>query len=332
MNFLLNFAALTMAFALSGLSATANELVTRNEIKDTVLNHLLAEEFISLEEMASDFRNNDARTSSGLRKLDLFYFGVRDAADLSFRHFYSDEQSTLDIADAWIDAFPQSPTAALARVIVQRELGWHYRGGGYASSVSQDDYRAFIQHIEIADRFLREAKDYASVDSYYYYLRAHNLKELGAAQEEFLALMHEGLNEFPDAYQLHFAGVDYFAPKWRGSAELIEAYARSAIEFATQTDPDALYARIYWYVSQTQYGLKLFSDSDVVWSDMRRGIDSVLLEFPDQWNIQNFAVFACIANDTELTRVLLDRIQGPILAHELRNSEVMTYCMDVANL
>ena len=332
MNVLMKQAALIITLVIGGLSASANELATRSEIKDTVLNLFLAKDFTSLEEMASDFRRNDARTSSGLRKLHLFYSGVGNAARFSFQHVYSDEQSTLDIADAWIDAFPQSPTAALARATVQRELGWHYRGGGYASTVSGDDYRAFIQNIEIADDLLRETEDYASIDSYYYYLRAHNLKELGADQTEFLAVMHEGLLDFPDAYQLHFAGVNYFAPKWHGSAELIEAYARSAIRFSSQTEPYALYARIYWYASQTQYGLNLFSDSDVVWSDMRRGINSVLLEFPDQWNIQNFAVFACVANDVELTRDLLNRIDEPILVHDLRNPEVMAYCMDVANL
>ena len=65
---------------------------------------------------------------------------------------------------------------------------------------------------------------------------------------------------------------------------------------------------------------------------MRRGINSVLLEFPDQWNIQNFAVFACVANDVELTSDLLNLIDEPILVHDLRNPEVMAYCMDVANL
>lgn len=332
MNALLKPAAFILVLVMSVSSASANELEIRYDIELAVRYRVLNEEFATLEETASDFRDNDARTSSGLRKLFLFYHSFGDAAEFSLRYVHDDEQPIMAIANAWVDTFPQSPTAILARAAIQRKIAWYHRLNGDAQSSRQDRYRTFVRAIKAVDASLREAEDYASVDSYYYYMRAHNLNETGASPEDFLALLHEGLDKFPDAYQLHFAGVDYFAPKWHGSAELIEAYARRAIQYSAQTDPDALYARIYWYAAQTQYGLNLFSNSDVVWSDMRRGIDKVLLEFPDQWNIQNFAVFACAADDAELTRTLFARVEEPILSYYLQQPQIMEHCRDIANL
>jgi hypothetical protein len=37
-----------------------------------------------------------------------------------------------------------------------------------------------------------------------------------------------------------------------------------------------MYARIYWYVSQMQFGERLFKDTSVAWLKMKRGIDDVL--------------------------------------------------------
>ena len=74
-----------------------------------------------------------------------------------------------------------------------------------------------------------------------------------------------------------------------------------------------MYARIYWSASQTQYGRDLFTDSDVIWEKMKKGIDDVLKRYPDQWNINNFALFACLANDKEKARELFNLIKQPII-------------------
>ena len=140
-----------------------------------------------------------------------------------------------------------------------------------------------------------------------------------------------GFHDIPKP-KLYFAGVDYFAPKWHGSASALEDYARSSLNFAQQTGEDALYARIYWYASQAQYGLRLFEQSEVDWRRMRRGIAEVLDDYPDPWNIQNFAVFACVADDRFMTRDLFKRMEGRMLPPVLRNPEMVAYCENVAGL
>ena len=47
---------------------------------------------------------------------------------------------------------------------------------------------------------------------------------------------------------------------------------------------------------------------------MKTGINDVLKLYPDQWNINNFAFFACMAQDRPMTKALIDKIQTPIKA------------------
>jgi hypothetical protein len=43
---------------------------------------------------------------------------------------------------------------------------------------------------------------------------------------------------------------------------------------------------------------------------MKKGIDDVLARYPDAWNLNNFARFACLRGDKEKTAELIRRI-GP---------------------
>ena len=128
---------------------------------------------------------------------------------------------------------------------------------------------------------------------------------------EFERIIDEGLKKEPLYYQLYFTALEYFAPKWYGSERDIEEFANSAVARTKEQEGLGMYARIYWAASQTQYGEKLFTGSNVVWEKMKRGIDDVLKRYPDQWNINNFALFACLANDRQKAGELFKLIKEP---------------------
>lgn len=62
---------------------------------------------------------------------------------------------------------------------------------------------------------------------------------------------------------MYFNAVDFLLPKWHGSNEAIEAFARKSVKTTAEQDGQGMYARIYWYASQTNYGMRLFTDSAV---------------------------------------------------------------------
>jgi hypothetical protein len=134
---------------------------------------------------------------------------------------------------------------------------------------------------------------------------------LGMNKSEFQKLIDEGLKREPLYYQLYFTAINYFTPKWHGSAKEIEEFANSAVGRTKEQEGLGMYTRIYWAASQDQYGQRLFIDSNVVWEKMKKGMDDVLKRYPDQWNINNFALFACLAKDREKARELFNLIKEP---------------------
>ena len=319
-----------LAWVVCSVPAFAQEVEDRIEINREVDRMLQQNDFAGLEAMAVEFRDSDERTSSGLQKLNLYYFGIDASVKQQLRYLTSWETIS-GRADAWVEAYPTSPTAAISKAIMLSRHAWHIRGGGYQKSVGPNDWEPFYYWLAQADAVLVDAKDYAAVDPFWYTHRANILTQQGVDPEVFVPFVREGFERHPTFYQLYFSAVDYLTPKWYGDAGKIEAFANDAVEYTQSLEGSGLYARIYWYASQTQYDVYLFTESDVVWAKMRRGISDVLAQYPDQWNIQNFALFACIADDVEMTRSLLDKMDGPPIMAAWRNNEILDYCRALAN-
>ena len=74
-----------------------------------------------------------------------------------------------------------------------------------------------------------------------------------------------------------------------------------------------MYARIYWYASQAQFDDDLFGKSMVDWPKMKAGFEDVISRYPDSWNINNYAKFACLAKDKNKTSELFKRIGDTVV-------------------
>jgi hypothetical protein len=265
-----------MRYALAGLlvvalgsDARAEELEERETIQGRVYELLQDGDFGSIEAMANEYRATQARTSSGLWKLTLFYVGQQ-------RAFRSEGHDwALQKAKAWLDRYPQSPAAVLA-------------------------YADALPDAEGTRRYLEAHKSVAAQDPHWYEMMAQVASAQVWRREQFDKMIDEGLDRAPEYYQLYFAAIDYL-----GAAE-VEGLARQAVERTRKTDGWGAYARIYWYASQSIFGDNLFRQSRVSWPDMKKGVDDVLSRYADGWNLANFLKFACLAGDgpemKELTR------------------------------
>lgn len=287
-----------------------NEVLERQAIKAEVASALGSRNFARLEAMSNDYRDNGSRTSSGLWKLTLFYKGIAD----SFNAPATDEDAWRladDTVQAWIRSYPSSPSAHLARVEMYVGRGWAYRGTSYSTGVSDDAWKPFRQQIALARSELEKIKPIASSDPYWYQSMA-NIANLQAWDEpRFDEIVEEGLKRYPRFYEIYFRAIEYYLPKWHGDAGSIERFARTAVALSKAEEGHGLYARIYWFAFQSQYRNRLFRDSMVDWPTMKLGIDDVMRSYPDDWNTNNFAYFACLAEDKPKTAELLARIKGP---------------------
>lgn len=287
--------------------AQAHELSDRAAIQAEVYYALHRADYAALESFAELYRSTQARTASGLWKLTIFYTGVEAAFDAD-NGDKSHWDRIEDAAARWVERDPASPTARLAYAQMLRSRAWHHRGTGYSYTVEPEGWRPFHEDMEKARQYLEEHKGIAAKDPHWYEMMAEIAAVQDWPEERFADMLAEGQKTAPGFYQLYFAAMDYYAPKWGGSAAKIEQFARDAVEWTRASEGWGMYARIYWYAAQSQYGDRLFTNSWVEWPDMKKGIDDVLNQYADDWNLANFARFSCLMGDVEKTKELIGRM------------------------
>jgi hypothetical protein len=159
-------------------------------------------------------------------------------------------------------------------------------------------------YISMARDHLLQTKAFAMVDPYWY----ETMLWIGIYTQwrgdDFDALLNEALAREPGFYPTYFAAMSYRLPSWQRDSAAVEQFARSAAERTRTTDGSGMYGRIYWYAADTQYGERLFKDPRLLWPRMRQGLEDVAARYPDSWNLNNFARFACLAGDKDKLREL----------------------------
>lgn len=293
----------------------------------------VAKDYKTLDARMEQYVSRKTRTGSGRWASGFFADGVLDGVGTP--------QKPHDASSAWWDALEtrvlgwakDRPDSALARLTAAQVMvnrAWHIRGSGYASTVPASAWKPFREQLARAQRYLESESAVASRYPEYYALKLFVAKGLGGDRKTVDAIFDEGTRRFPGYYPLYFSMVDYLLPKWHGDADQVEAFARDAVSRSRSTDGQGMYARIYWVAAQSQFRDALFRESGVHWKQMRSGFEDVTKRFPDQWNLQNYAHFACLANDRETLRKLLPRIKRPVLASAWDGAMSFPMCSSLA--
>jgi len=332
MRFLRVVLALVLGACLLGRPHAATEMEDRASIPGEVKRAFLLENFSQLEEWSRLYRTTKSRTASGLWKLTLFYGGIAQATYEATQT--PDREAAYQQLEAklrkWADAYPNSPTAHIIRSDVLLDHAWDIRGGGYASTVPSEAWAPFRQYVAMARENLEAHKAVAAIDPRWYETMLTVARAESWDSARFDKLLNEALDREPLFYQTYFIALEYLLPKWHGSLGKIEAFARAAVNRTSKQEGRSMYARIYWYASQTQFQNDLFTDSLAVWPRMRSGFDDVIARYPDAWNLNNFAKFACLAKDKDKTRELLKRIGTDVVPQAWDPPSLREQCMNWA--
>ncbi|MCW8944464.1 MAG: DUF4034 domain-containing protein [Sedimenticola sp.] len=321
----MRFALRIIFILLLPIVANASELQVREEIENSVKALFISENFELLNSTGSSYLTNQERTSSGLWKLTLFYVGIASIPNSKVidPEYWS---SLKDKAIRWSKVDKNASFAHMVYVDILISEAWMYRGGGVASSVRKEDWQPFREKIEEARQYLLNHDQYKNTDPRWYEKMLTIAKAQSWSTEQFYTLLDEALSVHPKYYELYFRAINYLQPKWHGSAEEIEVFATYAIEKSQAYEGHGMYARIYWYVSQVEYGMALFTESVARWEQMRLGIEDVIKKYPDQWNINNFALFACLAGDNEMTEKLMSMLNDRPIISVWKSGKLYDYC------
>ena len=304
------------------------EMEERAAIRSSTRNAFLREDFSQLEETSRTYRSTRSRTPSGIWKLTVFHAGVLDAIgeraraqerEAAFRELEG-------MTTRWAERHPNSPSARIAHSVVLIFHAWAFRGEGYASTVKPEAWEPFRKYIGMARANLERHKSVAAVDPRWYQVMLTVAKAEGWARDEFDRLLDEALDREPLFYETYFRALEYLLPKWHGGTREIDDFARNAVQRTSKQEGQGMYARIYWFASQTEFRNRLFRDSKVVWPLMKSGFDDVMARYPDAWNLNSYAYFACLAQDKPKTRELLERIKADIVSEAWQPRSVRESC------
>lgn len=314
-----------VAVLLISSNASSTELEDRQVIDDKVKALFFSNNYSELDKLASSYLKDEERTSSGLWKLTLFYSGIGSLAnqEVTTESYWTDLETK---SSNWIKSNPKSPASylAYARILIQH--AWMYRGTGWSYQVRREDWKPFEEYVEKARVVLESNKAIGSKDPEWYVLMIDIATAQNWDNKKFQILLDEATAKYPYFYQIYFNAVNYLTPKWHGSKEEIENFANKVVSLTSKKDKNGMYARIYWVASQDNYGSDLFTKSKVVWEKMSIAIDDVIKQYPDQWNINSFAYFSCLAGDAYKTSKLINMIEGKPILSAWHDIDFFTQC------
>lgn len=288
-----------------------SELEVREALTSRVRQLFAAHDFAKLDSIYDGYALKSERTPSGLWKSGLWFDGIYMFVETQDAYRANDEA-----LKKWLVERPQSALARLLRARLMKDRAWEYRGTGYAVEVEKRNWAPFFDLLRQARDYLEAEKSVASTRPEYYDLM---IGIMMGQQKNPLQVFDEGQEKFPAYYPMYFAMMQYLLPKWHGSLDQVEHFAAEAVARTQQTEGRAMYARIYWAAAQGPFHDNLFAQSKASWPRMREGFEDVVARYPDQWNLQNYASFACDAGDDATLAKLFKRIREPVLDEAWRS-------------
>jgi hypothetical protein len=272
---------------LASASACCGELEERARISAAAIDAFAKGRVEELEASSRRYVRERTRTPSGTWALGAFYLGIME---LPTSELSPDRAQAM--AKRWIERYPKSASARVAYAEILR------RTAGDAE----------------AERYLKQHKSIAAGDPHAYELLMAFSSGAGRPQREVDILFEEAVAREPLYYQNYFAvAKDRMMRAGYGGPDpkTIAALAEDAVARTRSSDGESMYARIYWLLySRPENGPAFAASSKEVWPRMKRGFEALVARYPDAWNLNHYARFACLAGDDPTAAALIEEISG----------------------
>lgn len=285
------------------------------DIIEITKNAFLSGQYDKIEVLAQNYREKDALLPSGRAKLLRVYLGLKQAAtpEVNQERYEQYWQNLEDKISAWQKLYPKSSTVIIFRSEALVSRAWHYRGGSTYDKITPANKIKFKEYIQQARDVLDTNKATASVDPEWYAEMLIIAKAQGWDGKKFSAITQEAIQKFPGYLQIYGNAVGNLSPKWGGSYQEIEDFAQYAVKQTQAKEGQSLYARVYMVAEDEfcdcgTYEENIFSKTLVSWPHMKKGFEDILVRYPDAYNLNVFAQFACRAGDKQTTSALVTKI------------------------
>ena len=281
-----------------------------------------------LEKQATEAKSKNATLSDGQPKLAAFYSGVASCIS-DCQRFETEAAWKLKygrISD-WLKKYPNSTSAKVAEASYFVGYAWFARGRGYASTVKEDAWPLFRERIETARTKLEALTGADRNDPGWYASMLQVAVAQGWPTEKFETVYAEGAKRFPTYTDLYFVAALYFTPKWGGSQTAFNEFVEQVVANTKSQLGETMYARVNWAYSSRD----MFVTRKADWGRMKVGFQRIMRDYPDPWNANNYAKFACMAGDMKTFSELAKQIgEKPLEAAWFGNVQIYRQCQESA--
>jgi hypothetical protein len=266
-----------------------------------------AQDFKALDDLYDQWCTGKDRFPDGRWKLA--QFGEAFAGNFSAWNAWNKDLKTIQ---AWQQARPDSKAAPYAEAIYWRSYAWKARGSGYANTVAKEGWELFRERLDKAKDILTRLHASGAQCAAPYALTLSVLTDTGASETELAAVFERGVREYPEYHDIYFAMARHYEPKWGGSVEQYEHFARTTANRTKDFEGMGMYARLYWLVD-TRKDIPFANDSAQApyWSALHAGYEDLMRLYPSSMhNLGKYAGVACRSTDGALYRSLRSKIAG----------------------
>lgn len=259
--------------------------------------------FENIERIAARLREEGTQAADGRSLYPIFYHAI--ATNIEAR------PAPDEVLREWRRSLPNSSLAAALAAERLYHAAWEARGEGFANTVKPEQWARFFELVEKTDRTLENARKYSMRDPAWHRIKIMVSFDLSHGRRSYEQSLKNAVTGTRYNHSLYFSAVGQFTPKWGGSWRQVDEFARLAAGMTRDRDGDAFYARVYWYVAQSEYMPtgSIFKDTEVSWPLMKRGFEDLIARYPHSaWNLNAFAGFACVAGDDQTLRSLWPKI------------------------
>jgi hypothetical protein len=218
----------------------------------------------------------------------------------------------LETIKMWRNLHTRSEAAQYAEAVYWRTYAWKARGSGYASSVSKEGWELFRERLNKSKDILDALRTVPPRCPAPYPLMLSVLTELGATEDQLLAVYSEGTSRFPEYHNIYFSMATHYQPKWGGSVEEYDAFATRAAEQTKEFEGMGMYARLYWLVDY-ESGIPFYErpSQPPEWKKLHAGYEDLMRKYPSSMhNLGKYVGVVCRTRDSKLYRELRSKIAG----------------------
>ncbi len=201
---------------------------------------LKEQKFDELETLGMRYQLRQHEPKEGLDNITRYFEALSDTTSEATDNTAEEKEI---LFQKWREQDPESVIAAIAQAGFLSDYAWDARGDGYASEVSEEQFRVFHQRlIQAAEILLSVPEEGRRKFPFLHGRLLTCARGLGRPEAEFDAIYAQGVAEAPMYVETHLSAAHFNMPQWGGKPGEWEANLTAALKGMKPIDASRVYA------------------------------------------------------------------------------------------